>query len=71
MAAELAAATGGRVFGEGDVAAAAAAVERAAGTGPTVAATTSTERTPVGGWIALASLVPLAFVFRRRLLVAP
>ena len=71
MAAELAAATGGRVFGEGNVAAAAAAVERAAGSGPTVAATTSTERTPVGGWIALASLVPLAFVFRRRLLVAP
>ncbi len=71
MAAELAAATGGRVFGEGNVAAAAAAVERAAGPGPTVAATTSTERTPVGGWIALASLVPLAFVLRRRLLVAP
>jgi hypothetical protein len=71
IAAELATATGGRVFGEGNVAAAAAAVERAAGSGPTAGATTSTERTPIGDWIALASLVPLAFVFRRRLLVAP
>jgi hypothetical protein len=68
---QLAAATGGDVFEESDVAGAAAAIRQAAGAGPTTGAVVTTHRMPIGSWVALASIVPMALVFRRRLLVAP
>ena len=67
---ELVSATGGREFTAGSARGAAGTVRRDLGTGPTRAATTSTRLTPLAPWIALASLVPLSVLARRRLLSA-
>ena len=68
---EVASATHGHAFSESEVTQAAAAIRRAVGTGPTKGTVVTTHRTPIGTWVALASIVPLAIVFGRRLLVAP
>jgi hypothetical protein len=56
---------GGRVFGDGDVTAAAAAARRYFGSGPTAAVAVVHGATPLAPWVALASLVPLALVTLR------
>ena len=62
----LAAATGGRVFAEGDVGAATAFARSALGTGPTTARGRELRTTPLAPYVAAAALVPLLFVLRRR-----
>ncbi len=68
---ELASATGGAVFSPSQLGDAADAVRQAAGTGSTFAVGSDVRRTPLAPWIALVSLVPLAVLARRRLLLAP
>jgi hypothetical protein len=62
----LAAATGGRVFAEGDLGAATAFARSALGTGPTTARGRELRTTPLAPYVAAAALVPLLFVLRRR-----
>jgi hypothetical protein len=63
----LAAATGGRAYGEGDLGAAAAKLRGLLGTGPTAAVVGRTQReTALAPFVALASLAPLALFVRRR-----
>jgi hypothetical protein len=62
----LAAATGGRVFTERDLGAAAAFARSALGTGPTAARGREVRTTPLAPYVAAAALVPLLFVLRRR-----
>jgi hypothetical protein len=62
----LAAATGGRVFGEDDLGAAAAFARSALGSGPTTARGRELRTTPLAPYVAAAALVPLLFVLRRR-----
>lgn len=62
-AAEL---VGGQVVAEDDPRALLAAVREAVGTGETVARSESSGRLPLMPWVALAALVPLAFVVVRR-----
>lgn len=62
----LAAATGGRVFAEGDLGAAAAFARSALGSGPTTARGREVRTTPLAPYVAAAALVPLLFVLRRR-----
>jgi hypothetical protein len=66
----LAAATNARVFGEGDVAAIAAAARAELGTGSSRRRRIDRARTPIAAWVALAAIVPLGFVLRRRNLPA-
>jgi hypothetical protein len=62
----LAAAAGGRRFGENEVAAAAAYLRTLVGKGPTVAAPVRVRRiTPLAPYVALAALLPLAFAYWR------
>ena len=62
----LAAATGGRVFAEGDLGPATAFARSALGTGPTTARGREVRTTPLAPYVAAAALVPLLFVLRRR-----
>jgi hypothetical protein len=62
----LAAATGGRVFAERDLGAAAAFARSALGTGPTTARGREVRTTPLAPYVAAAAFVPLLFVLRRR-----
>lgn len=63
----LAAAVGGRALEEGDGAAGIVSAARAAlGSGRTEARGTVERLTPLGGWIALVALAPLALVLRAR-----
>ena len=63
----LAAATGGRAFGEGDLGGAAARLRTLLGSGPTGSVVGRTRReTPLAPFVALAALVPLALFVRRR-----
>jgi hypothetical protein len=64
--ASLAAVSGGRVFPEGDVAPAAAAVRAALGNGPTRTVGRVQRVDPLGPYVALAALIPLALFFSRR-----
>jgi von Willebrand factor type A domain len=65
--ATLAGATNGRAFGESDLRAASAKVQQLLGKGPTAAVVSRSRReTPLAPYIALAALVPLAFLARRR-----
>ena len=65
LAALAAATAGGRVFGEEETAAIAEAAREYLGTGPTVAALERRRSIPLGGWLALAAAVPLAFLLVR------
>ena len=62
----LAAATGGRVFAEGDLGAATQFARSTLGTGPTTARGRELRTTPLAPYVAAAALVPLLFVLRRR-----
>jgi hypothetical protein len=64
--ASLADASGGAVFGEGQAAAVAKAVKKALGTGPTVGLGVEPRTRPLGRFIAVLALLPLALVLRRR-----
>lgn len=66
--AALASAAGGKAFEESDPAAAAAALRSALGRGPTTSLGRTRTTHPFAPYVALAALMPLAFVFRRRLL---
>jgi hypothetical protein len=62
----LAAVTGGRVFQEGELAASTAAIRAALGSGPTHEADRVQRVDPLGPYVALAALLPLAFLFSPR-----
>jgi hypothetical protein len=63
----LAAAAGGRVFGEGDLGSAGAAIRASVGNGPTARVAARTRReTALAPYVVLAALVPLALLLRRR-----
>ena len=62
----LAAVTGGRVFQEGELAAAGAAVRDVLGSGPTKVVGRVQRVDPLGPYVALAALLPLAFLFSPR-----
>jgi hypothetical protein len=63
----LAVATGGRVFGEGDLGEAATRLRALFGSGPTTRALASARReTPLAPYAALAALLPLAMLLWRR-----
>ena len=62
----LASATGGRAFDERDAAAAVAAVKAALGRGPTRTVGRTRSTRPLAPYVALVALLPLAFVYRRR-----
>jgi hypothetical protein len=65
--ADAAAATGGRPFRETELAAASAELQRLLGKGPTASTVGSSRReTPLAPFVALAALVPLALLARRR-----
>jgi hypothetical protein len=64
--AALAGATGGAVFGERQTAAAATAVRDALGSGPTVRLGLEPHTRPLGRFLALLALLPLALVLWRR-----
>lgn len=65
--AALAAATGGRAFGEGDLGAAVARLRTLFGSGPTAKVLGRTRReTPLAPFLAIAVLVPLALLLRSR-----
>ena len=64
--ASLAEAAGGSVFDEGDTARVVGAVRRALGTGPSKTAGLERRTHPLGRYVALGALVPLALVLRRR-----
>lgn len=66
---DLARATGGRAFVAGQADAATKAVRQLLGSGPTRAEGVDTRTTPLAPWIALAAVVPLVLLLRRRLLV--
>jgi hypothetical protein len=66
FASDLASATGGRVASSPS--AAAAGARRALGAGPARSVASGTRRTPLAPWIALAAVVPLGLLARRRLL---
>jgi hypothetical protein len=70
LVAQLTAATGGRSFGPGRASAVAATVRQDFGTGPSRAVPDSVTRTPLGPWLAVAGLIPLGALLRRRLLAA-
>jgi hypothetical protein len=61
----------GSSFGESDVAAAAGALRADAGSGPTKTTGRAEAIHPLGPWVALAALLPLALVFRRRGVLLP
>jgi hypothetical protein len=61
--ASIARATGGKVFGENQLGDAAGAVRTALGQGPTRREGLAASTTPLGPYVALAALVPLAFLF--------
>ena len=62
--ASLASATHGRVFGEGEVASAAASLERMLGSGPTKSEGRTRTTHPLAPYLAVLALVPLALIFR-------
>jgi hypothetical protein len=63
----LAASAGGRVFGEGDVGSAGAAIRASIGTGPTTRVAARTRReTALAPFVVAAALVPLVLFLRRR-----
>jgi hypothetical protein len=62
----LAKATGGRAFDEQDVDGIVRAARSDLGTGTLERRRIERRRTPVAGWVALAALLPLGFVLRRR-----
>ena len=64
--ATLAAVSGGKVFQAGDVARTAAAVRAALGSGPTRTVGRVQRVDPLGPYVALAALIPLALLFSRR-----
>jgi hypothetical protein len=57
---------GGRVFGPGEVDAAAAAARTFLGSGPTLTIDADRQVRPLAPWVALAALLPLALVVSRR-----
>jgi len=59
-------ATGGRVFGEADLGAAAAAVRAAVGHGPRVRTGTFSSSTDLAAYFVLAAVLPLGLLIRRR-----
>jgi hypothetical protein len=66
--AALAAAAGGRVFGESDIGAAGAAIRAKLGSGPTARITTRRrQETALAPFVVLAALVPLGLFLRRRM----
>ena len=67
----LAAAVGGRAYEEGAVASAAARIRSLAGSGPTKKTGRVETITPLGPYVAVLALLPLALVFRRRGLLLP
>jgi len=67
----LASAVGGKAFDERDAGAAVAAVKSALGRGRTRTVGRTRSTRPLAPYAALAALVPLAFVYRRRVLTAP
>jgi hypothetical protein len=62
----LAEATGGRAFDEGNVAGIVSEARAALGSGSVGKERVERRRTPIAGWVALAALLPLGFVLRRR-----
>jgi hypothetical protein len=62
----LAAVTGGRVFQEGELAASTAAIRSVLGSGPTHEIGRVQRVDPLGPYVALAALLPLAFLFSSR-----
>ncbi|HET6684259.1 MAG TPA: VWA domain-containing protein [Gaiella sp.] len=66
MLASLADAAGGSVFGERQTGRVVDAVRRALGSGPTATAGLELRTRPLGRYVALVALVPLALVLRRR-----
>lgn len=68
--AELTAATGGRSFASNRLAAAASAIRADAGHGKSSPIAGTQRRVPLAPWVALATLVPLALLARRRLLAS-
>jgi hypothetical protein len=63
----LAAATGGRAYGEGDLGAAATRLASLLGSGPTTSVAGHSRReTPLAPYLSLAALLPLALLVRRR-----
>ena len=64
--AQLAAAAGGEVFAEDEVGGAERAAVRSLGDGPTKAQGSEERVTPLGPYVALAALAPLALALRRR-----
>jgi hypothetical protein len=64
---DLAAAAGGRTFGEGEIGAAAAAIRAGLGSGPTATVVARTRHeTALAPWVTIAALLPLALFVRRR-----
>jgi len=62
----LAAATGGSAYGESAAAAASAKLRSLAGSGPTTTTGRGETTTPLGPYVAVLALLPLALVLRRR-----
>jgi hypothetical protein len=62
----LAAAAGGAVVAEGDPGAVARAAREALGAGPEAPRGVEERVTPLAPWTALAALIPLSYVLRRR-----
>jgi hypothetical protein len=67
----LAAAVGGSAYAEGAAAAAGAKIHSLAGNGPTTTTGRVETITPLGPYVAVLALLPLAFVLRRRGLLLP
>lgn len=63
---QLARATGGRAFGEDELSSVAGEARRYLGRGPTVLSTRTDRSTPLSPYVALAGVVPLALILRRR-----
>jgi von Willebrand factor type A domain len=69
--AELLRALGGATFDEGELGAASQTLRKDAGSGPTKTTGRAEAIHPLGPWVALVALLPLALVFRRRGLLLP
>jgi hypothetical protein len=69
--ASLAAATGGRVVAEGRLGTAASALRSLLGEGPTRSVGRTQRTNPLAPYVALAALLPLTLVFRRKALLRP
>jgi hypothetical protein len=65
-AAQLASATGGRVYEEAQFDSLVAGVRSAVGSGPTTSVGSANARAPLAVWLLLAAFVPLGFLLRRR-----